>query len=142
MFSNKTIILPCLNLKDRDIRNYLKLGASVVLLNMKTNETSNLISNLLTDSFQILSRGLNYLLKAHQLQPIHLSTCANPQYWKSGQLMVSKMQNSSFLGRSGIVQLDENGKRTNFDLNILHIKLGQRFHEGIWSSKKGLYMSR
>ena len=142
VFSNKTFILPCLNLKDRYIRNYLKLGASVVLLNLKTNETSNLIFNLLSDSFKLLSRGIAKLIKAHQLEPINMSSCSNPQYWKSGQPLMKKMLNSSFLGRSGIVELDENGKRANFDLNILHIKLGQRFHEGIWNKKQGLYMSR
>ncbi len=142
MFSNKTFILPCLNLQDRYIRNYLKLGASVVLLNLKTNETSNIFFNLLSDSFKLLSRGLAKMIKAQQLEPINTSSCTNPQYWKSGQPFLKIMQNSSFLGRSGIVQLDENGKRTNFDLNILHVKLGQRFHEGIWNKKQGLYMSR
>jgi hypothetical protein len=51
---------------------------------------------------------------------------------------VEKVRGTSFLGRSGMVRLDQAGHRTAFTLTITQTLAGRSYTVGIWSQESGL----
>ena len=137
-----SIILPCLDLQESDLSRYFKLGADIYILKLKFDENKTLTPMLILDTFNHISTNLAALLMINQLQPPLPNTCKSPQYWGDSFKFVSKMINSSFLGKTGKVELDKFGRRSNFDLEVIQYKLGVRVLEGLWTHDEGLFQAR
>ena len=136
------VVLPCLDLQLEDVRRYSKLGEEIVLLGLQTQDKDSLISELLYDSLNHVSTSLASLLMTGQLQyPLH-NSCKAPKTWQEGSRLYQKMISSTFLGKSGHIELDSSGKRSEFVLEVVHSQYGRKVQEGVWSKKKGFYLSR
>ena len=61
--------------------------------------------------------------------------------WAGGALILAKMRAGSFLGRSGLVRLDQGGHRTAFTLNLAHMVGGRSYSLGKWSTESGMLRS-
>ena len=137
-----SIILPCLDLQESDLSRYFKLGADIFILRLKSVENKNMTPMLILDTFNHISTNLAALLMTNHLQPPLPNSCKTPQYWVDSAKYVSKMINSSFLGKTGKVELDKFGRRSNFDLEVIQYKLGVRVLEGLWIHDKGFFQAR
>ncbi|XP_025261800.1 glutamate receptor ionotropic, kainate 2 [Camponotus floridanus] len=91
---------------------------------------------LVYDSVQVFAHGLAALDRSHDLRPANLS-CEKEEPWDDGLSLYNYINAAGLHGLTGHIEFNE-GKRTNFKLDLLKLKKEELVKVGEWKSGSGI----
>ncbi|XP_070159841.1 glutamate receptor ionotropic, kainate 2 isoform X5 [Polyergus mexicanus] len=91
---------------------------------------------LVYDSVQVFAHGLAALDRSHNLRPANLS-CEKEEPWDDGLSLYNYINAAGLHGLTGRIEFNE-GKRTNFKLDLLKLKKEELVKVGEWKSGSGI----
>ncbi|XP_072754831.1 glutamate receptor ionotropic, kainate 2 isoform X2 [Anoplolepis gracilipes] len=91
---------------------------------------------LVYDSVQVFAHGLAALDRSHDLRPANLS-CEKEEPWDDGLSLYNYINAAGLHGLTGHIEFNE-GKRTNFKLDLLKLKKEELIKVGEWKSGSGI----
>ena len=131
------LLLPCYGLEEESLDRFRYSGAEVTTLRMEGSTQDPLQSSYLLDLLTALTEGiLSLKLEGHRVRARKLS-CADSKAWQQGLLLVDRIRNNKFFGRSGTVIIDQDGQRRNFSVSVRELTRSGLVSEGVWSADRG-----
>ncbi|XP_031780327.1 glutamate receptor ionotropic, kainate 2 isoform X2 [Nasonia vitripennis] len=94
---------------------------------------------LVYDSVQVFAHGLAALDRSHILRPANLS-CEREEPWDDGLSLYNYINSAGLQGLTGHIEFNE-GKRTNFKLDLLKLKKEELVKVGEWKLGSGVNIS-
>ncbi|XP_029664955.1 glutamate receptor ionotropic, kainate 2-like [Formica exsecta] len=91
---------------------------------------------LVYDSVQVFAHGLAALDRSHDLRPANLS-CEKEEPWDDGLSLYNYINAAGLHGLTGHIEFNE-GKRTNFKLDLLKLKKEELVKVGEWKPGSGI----
>ncbi|XP_023247067.1 glutamate receptor ionotropic, kainate 2 [Copidosoma floridanum] len=94
---------------------------------------------LVYDSVHVFAHGLAALDRSHVLRPANLS-CEREEPWDDGLSLYNYINSAGLDGLTGRIEFNE-GKRTNFKLDLLKLKKEELVKVGEWRLNSGVNIS-
>ncbi|XP_046667621.1 LOW QUALITY PROTEIN: glutamate receptor ionotropic, kainate 2-like [Homalodisca vitripennis] len=91
---------------------------------------------LMYDSVHVFAKGLAALDRSHVLRPVNLS-CELEQPWDDGLSLYNYINSAVVNGLTGRIEFNE-GKRSNFKLDLLKLKKEELRKVGHWTPAEGI----
>ena len=136
------LLVPCYDLPADSLDKFRYSGAEITVMRMEgSSEDITLQSAMVMDLLSALTDGiLNLKLEGHRMKPSKLS-CADTRAWQQGLLLVHRMRNKKFFGRSGTVSIDEDGERRNLSISVLELSSVGLVRTAVWTTHTGYLRS-
>ncbi|XP_054708737.1 glutamate receptor ionotropic, kainate 2-like isoform X2 [Uloborus diversus] len=96
---------------------------------------------LLVDAVNLYSRALHDVAQKQTISSRSVS-CDSPGVWPYGTSVLEAMKKMQMRGLTGDVQLDKQGRRTNYTLDLLELKTKGIVKVGEWDQENNLVFSR
>ncbi|XP_062125741.1 glutamate receptor ionotropic, kainate 2 isoform X1 [Drosophila sulfurigaster albostrigata] len=102
------------------------------------------VSCPVTNSMALIYDGIQLLAETHKhinFRPIQLS-CADDSTWDKGYTFVNYMKQLTLNGLTGTIRFDNEGLRTDFQLEVIELSVSGLLPIGQWSTENGFEMNR
>ena len=133
-----SLLLPCLGLASASLDRFRYSGAEMTVLKIEgTAGDIELEQAYILDLLTALTEGiLSLRLEGYNMKASKLS-CADTKAWQQGLVLVDRIRNNKFLGRSGTVTIDSEGQRVEVSLSLLELGRTGLEVEGVWTAESG-----
>lgn len=109
----------------------------------KAREKQQITTNaaLVYDALYMFAQTLNDLDRSQEIS-LGSFSCSNPQPWAFGNSVINYLRMTNMEGLSGLIEFDEMGKRTNFQLDLVDFKRDSLVKVGWWSPETNVNITQ